>query len=212
VAGFIQQLAVQYVTHGYWWYVAGHVPEGRDATKTDRKLIEQYDVELSRWARSRRKRAGRANVQYLRHERFFVIVATAGEHEFYRREPNVRDIRKVPVKYAGYSVSYRRSTVTGKGHASVRLAPAEYKLIRAHLLDKATHWSAERLSAEFYMLSFEPYAPVRRQLLNLLRAVNRERKVAGFELVPDSCLHLKRRVVKPFGEPPASGSALEEAA
>ena len=33
-------------------------------------------------------------------------------------------------------------------------------------------------------LPFEPYAPVRRQLVNILRAVNRERQAAGFEPVP----------------------------
>ena len=36
----------------------------------------------------------------------------------------------------------------------------------------------------FYRLPFEPYAPVRRQMLNLLRAVNRVRRQAGFKPVP----------------------------
>lgn len=49
-------------------------------------------------------------------------------------------------------------------------------------------------------IPFEPYAPVRRQLLNILRAVNRVRQAAGFESVPVSALRLRRRVVRPFGE------------
>jgi hypothetical protein len=39
---------------------------------------------------------------------------------------------------------------------------------------------------------------VRRQFLNMLRAVNRARKQAGFELVPIAALRLRRRVVRPF--------------
>jgi len=30
VTGFIQQLAVGYVRHGYFFYVVGQVPEGKD--------------------------------------------------------------------------------------------------------------------------------------------------------------------------------------
>ena len=29
VAGFVQQLAVAYVANGYWFYVTGRVPDGR---------------------------------------------------------------------------------------------------------------------------------------------------------------------------------------
>lgn len=55
------------------------------------------------------------------------------------------------------------------------------------------------------MLHHEPYAPVRRQLLNLLRAVNRAWKQAGYEPVPVECLRLKRRIYRPF----ASASELQ---
>ena len=30
VAGFVQQLAVSYLSHGYWFYVAGTVPDRKD--------------------------------------------------------------------------------------------------------------------------------------------------------------------------------------
>ena len=36
-------------------------------------------------------------------------------------------------------------------------------------------------------------------MLNLLRAVNRVRKTAGYSLLPLEVLPLRRRVVKPFG-------------
>ncbi len=43
-------------------------------------------------------------------------------------------------------------------------------------------------------LLLEPYAPIRRQLLNILRAVNTKRKLAGKGPVPTSALRLRRRV------------------
>ena len=195
--GFIQQV-VLCVTKGYLWYVAGHIPKGKDPARTDERIIAKYSIGISKWARARRKRGGGANLQYLRHGRFFVVMATAGEHEFFREEPNVRDIRRVPLKFAGHSLSQRRSTVTGSSHASVRIAPEEYRQVKAYLLEYCVRWSLERLHVELYRLPFQPYAPVRRQLLNLLRAVNRKRARAGLPPATGRCLYLKRRVVRVF--------------
>ena len=62
----------------------------------------------------------------------------------------------------------------------------------------ARHRKAESIAREFYQFPFEPYAPIRRQLLKLLRKVNRVRKKAGYRLLPPDILPMKRRVVKPF--------------
>ena len=97
-AGFVQQLAVAYVTHGYWFYVTGHIPEHKDPALTDRKLIERYGIDVSKWTRARRKRDGLANVQYLRYGRFFILLATHGEHPFFaEEEEQIRDIRRTPL-------------------------------------------------------------------------------------------------------------------
>lgn len=42
VAGFIQQLAVAYLTHGYWFYVTGAIPERKDPWRIDAKLLERH--------------------------------------------------------------------------------------------------------------------------------------------------------------------------
>src|SRR5262249_11879430 len=86
IQGFIQQLAVAYVTHGYWLYVTGRVPEGKDPVLVDQKLIAQYGISLSRPARWRRKRIGQGNIHYLRYKSFFVLIATEGQHLFKLRE------------------------------------------------------------------------------------------------------------------------------
>lgn len=36
--GFVQQLAVSYLGNGYWFYVTGDIPEGKDPRKVDAKL------------------------------------------------------------------------------------------------------------------------------------------------------------------------------
>ncbi|RIK66099.1 MAG: hypothetical protein DCC65_10775 [Planctomycetota bacterium] len=177
------------------------IPERKDPRRIDEKLLEQYDAGLSKWARARRKRAGQANVHYIRHGRFFVLIASRGEHRFFLNEPNHKDVRRDAIRFGGYSIGYRRG-VDRQWHPSVRIHPEEYRRQKAYLLDIACHRSVENLMAEFRGLRFEGYAPVRRQLLNLLRAVNRLRTAADFEPVPVSALRLRRRVVRPFDEPP----------
>jgi hypothetical protein len=200
VEGFIQQLAVSYIGKGYFFYVRGLIPEGKDPRAVDEKLIERYEIGLSKWARARRKHAGLANMQYLRFERFFVLLATHGRHRFFEEEKNsIRDARRNPVRFSGYAVSYRA------GHPHVRIEEEEYRNLKAYFLELSVHRSLEALRREFSRLPFEPYAPIRGQLLRILRAVNRTRLAAGYEPVPKSCLRLKRRIYRPF-------EALEEKA
>lgn len=205
VEGFVQQIACSYLRHGYWWYVTGVIPKGKDPRAVDEKLIAKYEIAVSESTRRRRKKLGRANLQYLRYGHFFVILATDGKHRFKDEEiENIRDIRRVPVRLAGYSISYRPGGRTRKGevdprwHAHVEIDRKAYRELRDYFLDIAVHRSVKNLAVEFYQLPFEPYAPVRRQLLLLLREVNRARKRAGFEQVPVVVLPLRRRVVRPF--------------
>jgi hypothetical protein len=203
---FIQQLAVAYVAHGYWFYVRGWIPPAKDPETVDRKLIEKYGIDVSKWERARRKKAGLANLHYLRHGRTFVLIATHGHHRFFEEEVGqIRDIRRVPFKLGGYSVSYRN------GHASVRINQESYRRLKVYLTDLAVRRSAEHMAEEFRMLHFEPYAPVRRQLLNLLRAVNRVRKQATLDPVPTESLRLKRRIYRPFKRGYVGGAAAESA-
>jgi hypothetical protein len=196
VEGFVQQLAVAYISRGCWFYVTGRVPEGKNPATVDAKLIERYGIAVSKWQRARRKRAGTANLHYLRHGRFFVLLATHGKHPFFEDEP-FRDIREAPIKFHGYSIGCGKGA-DGRWHASVRIHADEYRQLKAYFLDLAVHRSVEQLGDEFHRLPFAPFARVRRQMLNLLRAVNRQRKTAGFEPVPLAALRLRRTPIRPF--------------
>ena len=206
LAGFIQQLAVGYVARGYLFYVPGEVPPGKDPDALDAKLIERYGVARSKHARVRRKRAGFANIQYLRFDRRFVLVATHGKHRFFEDEAKcLRDFREAPLKIGGYSIGYRRGQ--GRWHASVRIELNRYRELKAFFLELSTHRRVESIVAEFRRLDFEPYAPVRVQLHSILRAVNRARKAAGMPLVDGTPFRTNRRPLRPF----ASKSAREPA-
>ncbi len=205
VEGFVQQIACCYLRHGYWFYVTGRVPSGKDPRAVDAKLIRKYGIAVSESTRTRRKHAGRANLQYLRHERFFVILATKGVHPFFEDEaPIIRDIRRRPLCYAGYSISYRRGGLTRQGttdpnwHAHVRLDRQQYLNLRADFSEWALRASTAELSRAFSTLPVAAYAPVRRQLLLLLRTVNRIRAAAGKPGISTEVLPLRRRVVRPF--------------
>jgi hypothetical protein len=205
--GFVQQIACCYLRHGYWFYVSGQIPPGKNPITIDAKLIEKYGIAVSESTRARRKRLGRANLQYLRHDRRFVILATKGQHDFFSVESNsIQDLRHIPLKYGGYAISYRRGgrTRTGESdprwHAHVEIERRRYLEIKAWFLELSVHRSVDHLALAFYRLPFEPYAPVRRQLLNLLRAVNKARRQAGYQLIPVEVLPLRRRIVRPFDD------------
>ncbi len=196
--GFIQQIAANYLPHGYWFYVTGRIPDRKDPRRVDEKLIERYEINLSRWARARRKRLGIANLQYLRYQRFFVLLGTHGKHRFFEEEASlIQDVRRIPIKVGGYAISYRKGP-DGKFHSHVRIDQRAYNELKAYFLEMAVHRCAEKLINEFWLVPYEPYAPVRRQLFNILRAVNRVRKMAGYQTLPVEVVPLKRRIMKPF--------------
>lgn len=195
VDGFVQQVAVAYVARGYWFYVAGLVPEEKEPGGVDAKLISKYGIDVSQKERSRRKRAGLANMQYIRHGRFFLLMATHGKHAFFEEEAEqIRDARRAPIRYAGYAISYRNKRVC------VRIAVDEYARLKALFLELACRRSVDALAVEFARVRMQPYAPIRVQLLNIWRAVNRVRRTAGLEAVPIESVPWKRRITRPFGE------------
>ena len=62
----------------------------------------------------------------------------------------------------------------------------------------ATRSAEQRIEAELRALPFEPYAPVRTQLLTIVRAINRKRNSAGLPAISRHCVRFKRRICRPF--------------
>lgn len=215
----MQYVSCNLLPHGYWFYVTGRIPRNKDPRLVDAKLIEKYGANVSPSERHRRKRAGVANIRYLRLERFFVLLATHGRHPFFEEERQaIRDVRRVPLRVGDYAISYRRGgrtrekTPDRKWHSHVAINRRKANQLKAHFRELALRLSAERLALKFYWLPYAAYAPVRRQLLGILKEVNRVRKLAGRSRLPYEVLPLRRRPVRPFerlGDPggDASGNA-----
>jgi len=203
VEGFVQQLAVCYVTHGYYFYVTGQIPEKKDPVRVDQRIIERYRINVSKSARVRQKKAGEANLQYLRFGRSFVILATPGVHHFFQEEAAIlKDLRETPIRFYDYAISCHKSWGKGALHASVRIDRRRYSELKAHFVKISVHRSVKDMILEFWRFPFEPYAPIRNQLYMILRAVNRKRHAAGLEPVPKAALRLFRKTIQPFAEDP----------
>ena len=211
--GFVQQVVCSYVRHGYYFFVSGQVPAGKDPATVDAKLLERYGVAKTRKDRYRRKRAGLANVHYIRFENHWLMLCSKGEHEWFQREgENIRDVRRDAIHFMGYSIRLRRGLYKphrckvdrggppekdDKFRVRVQIGQKAYRDLRAEFLEVARK-SPALLAHLFWNVPFEPYAPIRQQLLRLLCDVNVRRKRAGLTRISTKVIRYKRRIVKPF--------------
>lgn len=183
LANFIRRLAVNYISRGYYYCVKGEIPEHKDPAKTDEKIISHYGIALSKWAKARLRKRGRASVQYVRYQRQFVILATQGEHQFFAEEAkSIRDVRRVPLAVGGYSISYRQAGE--RGRVSVRITHQDFQRLKAHFVRQAVRSSVDDLARALLSLSVLRYAGVRSQMACLVKSVNLARRLAGLEPLP----------------------------
>ncbi len=142
---------------------------------------------------------GEGNVRYFRWNVFFVLMSTNGEHCFFENEYDIKDIRKFPIKVGGYSISVRRDGRTkckadnSQYRVHIRIEEDRYKELTARLDHFATRMSANVLGAKLYEIPYRGYAPIRRQLYQLLRQVNRKRRRSGLSQLPTEVLYFDRR-------------------
>lgn len=209
--GFVQQVADSWVKHGYWCYVTGEIPAGKNPARTDARIIAKYETDISSAERSRRRQSGRPLVRYIRHENFFGIFATEGHGPNRRKHPfflpvgeggesernkrgdevRIQHVQRDAFRFGGYSISHRN------GRLSVRIEKREYLALKAHFLERA-RWGESRLVDEFHAIPFEFWAPVKLQVHTILRAVNRARKRSSYDQIPWERIRRGRRIYRPF--------------
>jgi len=215
LVGFLQRVATHLLPKGYYFFVQGILPEGKSPQALDEKFLSRYDVEKTEGARRWRKSKGLGNVQYVRFNRSWILLATHGDHAIREREgKSLKDVRRVPIRIGEYAlyvkrgnylkkfVSDKQPTPDGRWRVRVLIAREPYRELCAYFLSIACHRQADGLAKELFALPYEPYAPVRKQLLKLLRLINAKRQASGYSKVPSSCLRFKRVIVKSF-EPPS---------
>ena len=173
--GFVRYLVANILPHGYRFYTCGTVKPKTCLEHFDEVMQEKYNFKMSRSARCRRKAAvsasgkklGLANVIYLRRERFYILIATPGNHPFFRhnitlrenkkgeiieRRKHYRDAHRDPIFFDGYSIridcdgGYKPARLwadgsepefEGKPKVRVRIATDVEKTIREDLLARA---------------------------------------------------------------------------
>jgi len=220
VVAFVQQLASNILARGYYFFVTGVIPAGKDPRIIDAKLLAKYRIDVSRQTRARRKLAGQANLHYLRYQRFFILIATHGTHPFFTEEATrIKDARRQSIRFGGYSLAVKQGGFLRKTdedelprpdtkfRVRVQIAREEYANMKAFYIDIARRRSTDDLSRELYCVPYEPYAPIRKQLLNILRLVNQERSGVGMEKIPSTVLRYRREIQKVYVQEVEEGVA-----
>ncbi len=212
--GFIQQVVSCYLRHGYYFFVQGRVAVGKDPETLDRKLLVRYGIAKNKKQRYRRKQQGLANVQYIRFEYDWLMLATRGKHDWFHQErANIRDCRRQPIRVLGYSLSVvmgdfvcnRDKTMPdgpperdSKQRVRVQISQDANRELQAALLENVRRRRTDWFTQYFWNIGYEPYAPIRRQLLELIRQVNKARSAAGLPKISPKVIRYQQRKVKPF--------------
>lgn len=207
-------ILVNLISKGYRYYFTGTIDDLAKSSVRDARMLAYYNADLPKWTRERRRRRGEANFRYLRLNDWFIVLATEGTASRFWQEDRrrVRDVRNIPIRFKGYSISYRQGGWKDrrlwadpvvrerdmKWHVRVQLDAATYAGVKAYFLNIAAHRQADFLARELFELQFQPYRPVREQLLAILRAVNRQRQLAGYQRIPVSVIRFKRRIVRAY--------------
>lgn len=205
VVEFVAQI-VRYVASGHYFYLRVLVPERKDVSAVDAKLLDRYGVRKKPWQRKQRHLNDNAGVHYIRCNRYVVIMLTKGKHEafYFDHGGHVRNIRHESLKVFGYSIRFAFSEAKRDWQVSVRLGKEPYLKVCDHLLTIGV-WNSyrnkSRLEREFSRLPYQPYEPVYKQLIGVARTVNRARRRRGFNAVDLLCVRNKKGLAKVFVEP-----------
>ncbi len=218
VSGFVQQLVSCYLPHGYWFYVSGVLPPSKDPQAIDQKLMAKYGIGVSRHVAGEAESRGhcqralhpvRAEVPALSNTRLPSVLRRRGpEHS--RCPENPHQVRRI-LHFGSPRRFSEKAKRSGPGRQGYEVARShEFKFsgsctaaaaCRSGLASRhiAVHRSVSQLARELADLPFEPYAPIRQQLLNVVRRVNQRRRASSMELLTFSVLRYRRRIVRPFG-------------
>lgn len=157
--GFLQQL-VYLIGRGYYYHSVIILPEKkRDKFESiDKKLIDKYAADKSKYQRARQKIKKQANFYYLRLENLAILLHTEGDISEYAIDDNFKDIRakngKLILPFSEY-LKLDVILVKEKGDRSkvtVKMSPDMYKGIKDSLLDCVFSKKIGLVYAEFNKL------------------------------------------------------------
>ena len=192
-SAFVRQLAASYLPHGYKFYVCGYVPDRfvDRAEDLDHRMIDKYDVNLSKATRSKRRSEGTASVRYIRFGRFWLLLSTRGRHRFFEQHRQVYDFGRNPVLFHGYEIRLV------EGRPRVRIERQEYRRLNGYLVDVCTRPKYRPVDQMAQVMrrsvNLDPYREVIAQYVRIIRQVNRRRRSHGLLPVPLGSVKLRNR-------------------
>jgi len=142
-------------------------------------------------------------VSALRFSGYSISFRQGGNAKLSREEKDARTLHWEAFKEGKAATPPSPTKRDMKWHVRVQIDDDTYASLKAYFLNISVHREGGRVAQEFLALNFQPYAPVRDQLRCILRAVNRERAIAGFDRIPLSVLPFTRRIVSAFADRPA---------
>lgn len=158
---FMLQQIVYLVSKGYTYYSVGEIPlnKASKARSIDQKIINKYNIDLSKHQRTRRKQKKLANFYYLRWKNQFVILRTEGKLE----EPvddvflNIKKKSKGGSKFKiniGKELILNIVLVNGK--ATVVLDKSTFKDVKTELDELVKNKQIKKLYKRYSMLNSIP--------------------------------------------------------
>jgi len=200
---YTQQL-LNLVSHGHYFYYQITLPDKKKEKweSIDRKLMVMYPIEASKDKRYRRKKAGKADVVYLRWDCNAVFMHTPGNitpasgHVF-------TDIRETPLEVRLNADNGITVLKVGRNHNkgfTVYLAKESYREIKAEILDCIKNHRLEESKLRFRNINSLPRCNgIIRQQQTLVGEIKHQCKLLrvqykhdDFKIIP------KRKPVKVF--------------
>lgn len=146
--GFIQEV-VYLVSKGYFYYHIQKLPDKKQAkwTQIDKKIVEKYGAQRSKYQRARRKIKGLMNFFYIRHEGLVVILHTKGEPDV-EIDDQFFDVRYKPLKLP-ISLHLILEIYMEGEKTSVRFERSMLKGLKASISDVCQTRDQAKIAAEF---------------------------------------------------------------
>lgn len=197
---YLLQQLVYMVGRGYYWYHVGCIPAGKvdKALKIDAKIIEKYNIDLSKDQRARRKKKKLSNFYYLRWQNIFVILHTDGiidmevDDNFYDIRVKQKEFNRLHIAVSeavGFNIVLQHKD-SNKRNVTVTFSNATYKNLKAEIEDTIKNRQVKQLEHFFESLRNLPaWQGVIKQEYKLLEEVYKFAKKYGLN-------NTKRNLIK----------------
>ena len=158
----LQQI-VYLVSKGYIYYSVGEIPltKASKARSIDKKIIDKYNMDLSKHQRSRRKKKKLANFYYLRWKNQFIILHTEGEiDESVKIDDVFFNIKKKSKRGNKIKINIGKELILNvvlvNGKATVMLDKSTFKDVKTELDELVKNKQIGKLYKRFNMLNYIP--------------------------------------------------------